>query len=58
MIALFAQAGVAHAGAWAAVNVDGTLSKSRGVLANFRDGPGQYRIVFRGTSRSACPSPR
>jgi hypothetical protein len=53
--ALFAEAGEAHAGSWAAVNVDGTLSKSRGVLANFRDGTGLYRIVFRRNLANCVP---
>lgn len=44
---VLAQAGVAHAGWWASVNYDGTLLKSRAVIANFRDATGLYRIVFR-----------
>jgi hypothetical protein len=32
---------------WAQVNGDGTLVKSRGVTANFRDTEGGYRIEFK-----------
>jgi hypothetical protein len=44
VIALLAQAEPARAGSWASVNPDGTLLKSRGVIANFRDSAGRYRI--------------
>ena len=47
--------GTAHAGSWASVNTDGSLLKSRGVLANFHDDTGLYRIVFRKKLDNSVP---
>jgi hypothetical protein len=32
---------------WALVDSDGTLAKAKGVLANYHDSTGHYRIIFR-----------
>jgi hypothetical protein len=45
--ALLAFTGAAHAGSWGSVAGDGSLLKSRGVLANYHDSTDLYRIVFR-----------
>ena len=54
-LALVAMAVPANAGSWAEVSFDGTLPKSRGVLANFRDAVGAYRIVFRRNVEKCVP---
>ena len=54
-VVLLGATGAAHAGSWARVNSDGTLAKYKGVLANFRDGAGHYRIIFRRSIEKCVP---
>ena len=54
-LALLWSATNAHAASWALVNADGTLSKSRGVVANYREATGFYRIVFRKSVAKCVP---
>ena len=54
-LVLLGASSAAHAGSWALVNPDGTLSKYRGVIANFRDSAGHYRIVFRRNIAKCVP---
>ena len=54
-LVLLGAAGAAHAGSWALVNSDGTLTKYKGVLANFKDGVGHDRVVFRRSIERCVP---
>ena len=54
-LVLLGATGAAHAGSWALVNPDGTLTKYKGVLANFKEGAGHYRIVFRRSIERCVP---
>src|SRR5262245_33591658 len=46
----------AHASPWAHVYLDGTLEKSRCVIANYHEGPGFYRIIFSKNIEKCVPS--
>jgi hypothetical protein len=55
VLLLLGTAGRANAGSWAWVNESGSLTKQRGVIANYRDSPGVYRIVFRRSLTKCVP---
>jgi hypothetical protein len=45
----------AHAASWASVNFNGTLDKSKGVLANYHPQIGFYQVIFRRNVEKCVP---